>query len=468
MKTNLQHVTGDPGGEPKKKSNPILRVLGLGDLSGHSMQDHLSFWAIVLLTFFLFADQNLISSNISRIGADFGFPDKDDYLFYLNTLVLVMFFILGGIVSVYTGTLTDQFDRKRLMLYVVLLGEVPCLLSGLAPDYWTFLALRTLTGFGLGGILPLVFSLLGDYFKPENRNTASGWIGFSMGLGIAVGQLFAGAVAHDTILGLSGWRFSFIAMAAPSIPIIFLYYFFGTLPTRENQRGSGALTGDLNSHRISWADFQVMFKTRTNILVFLQGITGTVPWALLFFYLVDYYETVKGFKVTEANLLVVGFGGTAILGGFVGGFIGKLLYQKARRWLPVFGGLAVISGAIPTWLVLNYEGSDISSPLYLALVGGILATLAVPNVRAILLNCNVPENRGSVFGLYNLTDDLGKGLGPLMIFILLSVMDQATAYNAAVAFWILCGIIWFFMAFTYQKDEDRVLRHLQDQKSAPA
>lgn len=447
-------------------SKLLLKIFGLNDLAGHSIRHHLSFWAIILLTFFLFADQNLIASNMSRIGADMGFPEKEDYLWYIGSVVSVMFFLLGGIVSIYAGILTDQYDRKKLMLYVVLLGEIPCMLTGFAPNYAVFLTLRTLTGFGLGGILPLIFSLLGDYFKPENRNTASAWVGLSMGLGIAVGQLFAGAVAHETIMGLSGWRFSFIAMAAPSIPIVLLYFFFGSLPKRENL-ASGTTTEEASvetGHKITLADFKRIFKTKTNIVIFLQGIPGNVPWALLFVYLVDFFEKTKGFDVQEANLLVIAFGGTAILGGFVGGFIGKFLYLKARKWLPVFGGLAIISGAIPTFMILAYNEKDMSVPVTLALIGGLLATMAVPNVRAILLNSNIPENRGSVFALYNLTDDLGKGLGPFFIGLLLMFMSQELAYNIAVSFWLVSGVLWLFLIPVYEKDEQKVKDHIAKTK----
>lgn len=449
---NEVKTTGSPQG------GIVLRLLGLGDLAGSGFRSHLSFWSVILLTFFLFADQNLIASNMSRIGHDLGFYTKEEYLWYIGSVVSLFFFLLGGVVSIYAGILTDQCDRKKLMLTVVLLGEIPCGLTAFADNYAFFLAMRTLTGFGLGGILPLIFSLLGDYFRPENRATASAWVGLAMGLGIAIGQLFAGAVAHDTIMGLSGWRFSFIAMAAPSLPIVLIYYFFGRLPRREGH--AAAPEESEATHKITVDDFKRIFKTRTNILVFLQGMPGTVPWALLFVYLVDYYETVKGFHVQQANLMVVAFGGTAILGGFIGGFIGKYLYLKKRKYLPVFGGLAIIAGSIPTFYVLNYNGSELTIPVLMSLAGGLLSTLAVPNVRAILLNTNIPENRGSVFALYNLTDDLGKGLGPFLIGLLLMMMPQGLAYNIAVSFWLLSGFIWFFMIPVYEKDEKAVQQYL--------
>ena len=44
-------------------------------------------------------------------------------------------------------------------------GEAPCIATYWVTRYWQLLLLRLLTGLSLGGILPLVLSLLGDLFS---------------------------------------------------------------------------------------------------------------------------------------------------------------------------------------------------------------------------------------------------------------------------------------------------------------
>ncbi|MCB1147225.1 MAG: MFS transporter, partial [Leptospiraceae bacterium] len=66
------------------------------------------------------------------------------------------------------------------------------------------------------------------------------------------------------------------------------------------------------------------------------------------------------------------------------------------------------------------------------------------------------EQRGAVFALFNLTDDLGKGLGPFFVGLLLLVFDQVTAFNIAVAFWIPAGLIWLFLPKYIENDEKKV------------
>lgn len=44
------------------------------------------------------------------------------------------------------GWLADRMNRRNLLLYVILFGEVPCLLTYWVTAYWQFFLLRTLTG----------------------------------------------------------------------------------------------------------------------------------------------------------------------------------------------------------------------------------------------------------------------------------------------------------------------------------
>ena len=74
--------------------------------------------------------------------------------------------------------------------------------------------------------------------------------------------------------------------------------------------------------------------------------------------------------------------------------------------------------------------------------------------RSILQNVTVPEVRGSAFAIFNLTDDLGKGLGPVVIDGLVSACgSEEAAYNWAISFWLVDGILLAMIFFTMESDE---------------
>ena len=96
-----------------------------------------------------------------------------------------------------------------------------------------------------------------------------------------------------------------------------------------------------------------------------------------------------------------------------------------------------------------------------ALIGGLIVPMTGANVRAILINTNLPENRGAAFGVFNLFDDLGKGLGPFIVGLFILAMPAIIAYNVAISMWIVCGLVWVGIVFTMNADEDRVTEVLR-------
>ncbi|MEQ9364241.1 MAG: MFS transporter, partial [Leptospirales bacterium] len=379
-------------------SAKTLRVIGLGDLAGQGWNASMSFWSVLFMGFFLFGDQQLLAPNLSRIGAALGFPGEAQYLWYIGSLPALLFFVFGGVSSLIIGVASDQLDRKRLLIFCVAFGEICCLLTAFAQEYWQFLLLRTLTGMGLGGFFPVLFSLIGDYFRADNRATAAGWLELSMGLGIGVGQVLGGFLAETEIAGMAGWRVSFIIMAAPSFPLLAAYGIFARLPRRGSaERVAGELDpkdeerllAAAAQHKVSFEDFRRIFATKTNVLAILQGIPGTVPWGFIFVYLVDFLEHVRDIPVEAATLLSLVFGVCSIFGGLLGGFLGRAVYKYRREFLPIFGGLSVFAGAVPVFFLVNFDAGGVSQATALTLlgvacvVGGFTVSIAGVNIRAI-------------------------------------------------------------------------------------
>ena len=124
----------------------------------------------LLTTALLFADQNLLAPNLSSIAGEFGFDDLTrDRL--LGGDISIAFFMVGLPASFVAGCLADVVDRRGLLfLIVVLLGEGACLSTYFVATtfrrlYWC----RALTGVGVGGALPLVYSVLGAFCTSRGR-----------------------------------------------------------------------------------------------------------------------------------------------------------------------------------------------------------------------------------------------------------------------------------------------------------
>ena len=66
---------------------------------------------IGLISFFMFADQNLMGPNLTLIAEDFGLVDVKDQ--YLGGLIPLVFWIFGGTVTLFIGYYADLMSRKK-------------------------------------------------------------------------------------------------------------------------------------------------------------------------------------------------------------------------------------------------------------------------------------------------------------------------------------------------------------------
>jgi putative MFS transporter len=113
------------------------------------------------------------------------------------------------------GTLSDYIGRKTGFQLTVLIFAVFGFLSAFAPNEGWLAAFRVLTGFGLGGALPLDFALFAEYLPVRNRGRylvllESFW---ALGTIIATGLAWA-------IVPSFGWR-PLLATSAVAAGLVF-------------------------------------------------------------------------------------------------------------------------------------------------------------------------------------------------------------------------------------------------------
>ncbi|MDB4859269.1 MFS transporter [Candidatus Marinimicrobia bacterium] len=409
-------------------------------------KDYLSLSLLFILSFFLFADQNLMGPNLSQIADEFGFNDIERDI-KLGGEISLVFWLIGGFFTLFFGYFTDIASRKKLLIISMLFGEIPCFLTGFVENYQQFFWLRALTGIGIGAIIPITYSLLADYFPSNMRSAATGYLGLVVGLGIGGGQLLAGLTGPEY-----GWKISFIIVSVPNFIFLLLYAIFATEPRRgKSDKSSADIT------RINYSIIKDLVSKKTNILVFLQGIAGTVPWSVFFVYLTDYLAQDIGYSVQMASLVVFIIGLSAMIGGFAGGLIGNKLYNINPKYQPLLSAICTFIGMVPTAFLINLnpvdQNASVTYPLVLGVFSGFFITITAPNMKAVLMNVNHPNTRGMAFSIYNLADGLGRGFGPFIISFFILQFGRQWGFNIANGIWFFCGISILLMMKTYSKDQ---------------
>jgi predicted MFS family arabinose efflux permease len=409
-----------------------------------------------------------MSPNLTSMAEEFDFDkeERDHFLGAELSLAYSVFSIPGAMAL---GLLADCGSRQKLFVIVVALGALATLCTAYVENYSPLFWLRVASGTATNAVIPIAFSFLGDLYPPDNRSLPSTLVTAAMGVGILVGQVLAGVVGPHM-----GWRAPFVIISLPGLGAGVLTCLYVSEPMRgqsenavaEMLRGGGGEGGRV-ARKLDWGAFVAMLHIKTNILLILQALPGTIPWGVLFAYLNDFLSQEKGLPVEQATLLVSLFGVGSAVGGIGGGLVGQYTYKRNKRLLPVVMALSTILGVLPMLVLIN---SSYASTLYIFVVivpctflAGILANINGTNVRPLLLNVNLPETRGSAVSVANLVANLGKGIGPSIANAWMERLggSRQGAFNVTLSLWVLCGGLVFLLAFTLVGDELNVQEEMR-------
>ncbi len=395
---------------------------------------------LMLITIFLTADQAALFPNYLLVEKEFGVSHAQ------IGLISSIFTIVAALATLIWAYLVDKYSRKRLILIGVILGEIPCFLTGFVNDYVQLFVIRVLTGFGIGVILPAASSLLGDYFPSRERGKGFGWFLSAMGLGYLLGAAIAGEIGPKF-----GWRYPFIIIAVPNFFLAPMFYLFVREPRRgetDVQIKDPARKDVVYNYPVKISDFKKAVTIKTNLYLNLQSILGCIPWGMLSSWIITFFVYVRGFSIPVATTFALSFTGIRMFGNIWGGYIGDYLSKKKASYRIILS-ITTILLAIPFIITsISRKISPRSDPLdlvvffLLGFIGISLASVAGPNSRAMFLDVNVPENRGMMLSFANLTDVMGTGIGPFFGGLLADRYGLFFALVTSTLFWIPCALLW--------------------------
>lgn len=417
----------------------------------------LTLWLLLLMMVLLNADQMVIAPNITEVQEEFGITTRE------IGLIQGTFTVVGALISLFWGYMSDRFSRRRLMLFSVLVGEIPCFLSAFVQTYPQLFLTRALTGIGVGALFPLVFSYAGDSFQEKERAKVNAFLSTAISLGAIVGMVVAGFTG-----GTLGWRLPFIIVSVPNVFLVLLFYAVSEEPKRG---ASEVAVGDLVEQgytytaKVRLSDYKNIFRIRTNLVLFIQGILGTIPWGAIPYFLVSFLETSKGLTKESATLVFIFFGVGNVLGIFFGGLVGGWLYKKKPAYMPLFSSITTAAGTFTALAALNFP--PVTGPGSFAILSGLgalaaaTASMTGPNIKTMVMNSNEPENRGRIFSVFNLTDSLGVGFGQFFAGVVAAgIGSVGAALNISALFWLPCSAILLVAVKSLPQDRRRLMKKM--------
>ncbi len=228
------------------------------------------------------------------------------------------------------GSLADRYGRRKPLMLVVIYFSTITVLSGLSPNYGTFLLLRALYGIGMGGYWGIGASLAMESAPVEKRGFLSGMMqgGYPMGYLLAAGTMLV-------VVPLFGWRATFFVGV---IPAMFTVYLASKAPEPDAWKqhrlpSISSIFRVLLQHRKSFA---YLLLVMTFMTCLSHGTQDLYP---------DFLKTEQDLSRTVVSYMAMFYNVGAILGAL---FFGHFSQTLGRRRSIIYAvSLSFLS--IPAW-----------------------------------------------------------------------------------------------------------------------
>ena len=184
------------------------------EFTGLDRQGKLVIAGLMLGMFVAAISQTIVGPALPRIVAELG---GMEHYSWIATAAMLMSAVTVPIV----GKLSDMYGRKTFYIGGLVVFMLGAALAGMATNFWVLVFARALQGAGMGTLMPLSQTIIGDIIPPRQRGKYQGLMGATFGIASVAGPLLGGWVT-DTL----GWRYLFyLALPVGVVALLFLAKF---------------------------------------------------------------------------------------------------------------------------------------------------------------------------------------------------------------------------------------------------
>jgi MFS family permease len=366
-----------------------------------------------------FYDRQVQAAVQEQLNAQWGLPD--DLLGYLGSAFIVLYSIVG----LPFGRLADVGNRKLILVWGVAVWSVLTFCSGLAWGFWALFIIRLGVGVGEATCAPASNSLIGDLVPPERRARALSIFMIGLPLGLALGSIISGIIAHNF-----SWQAAFFVAGVPGVLLAVAALFI-----TEPARGAADAHAPIRRVNLSFMSVALTVLSLPTIwLIIASGALHNFNMYALGGWLASLLQRYYSVQPDQAGWIVGMAQGAGIVPLFLAGWLGDRAFRRGPSgrlhvaWVAIaltvpclFLALAAPQGAVwqfAFWLVPGYA-------LLYAYYGTVYATIQ---------DVIEPQLRGLAMAIYFFAMYLlGGVLGPLVPGLLSARIARGLAAGDEVA-----------------------------------
>ncbi len=275
-------------------------------------------WTLDAFDFFL------VTLCLTAIGKEF---HKSDSAIALSITATLAFRPVGAFLF---GLMADRYGRRLPLMIDLVFYSVCEVLTGLAPNYATFMVLRALFGIGMGGEWGVGASLAMEKVPARLRGVLSGLLQ----QGYAAGNLLA-AIAYFFLFQRWGWRPLFFLGGLPALLALFVRFRVKESEVWQKTREKtwSGLGRTIVSH---WKLFLYLTLLMTMMNFVSHGTQDMYP---------TFLERQWHFGPSQRSIIT----GISMIGAIIGSLVIGLLSDRYGRRRAMIGALLGGILMVPLW-----------------------------------------------------------------------------------------------------------------------
>jgi len=198
--------------------------------------------------------QTIVSPAMPVIVAELG---GIEHYSWIATSALLMSAVTVPVV----GKLSDMYGRRGFYISGVVVFMLGSILAGAAQGFWWLVAARAVQGFGMGTIMPLSQTIIGDIISARARGKYMGYLGGVFGVASIAGPFLGGWITDNF-----SWRWLFyvnLPIGLAALGFIVAYLHVPHTPRR---------------HRLDYVGFAALPLALVAVLLATTWGGTTYPW----------------------------------------------------------------------------------------------------------------------------------------------------------------------------------------------